>query len=63
MKAKYITVKKMSIKVNLTDKYSDLFVFFNGQHDFLIGERGEREKPSARAPPWAASANVSHHYA
>lgn len=43
MKAKYITIKKMMTKANIIDKYPDLLVFFNGQHDFLRGEKREME--------------------
>jgi hypothetical protein len=28
MKAKYITIKRMRTKANITDKYPDLLVFF-----------------------------------
>jgi hypothetical protein len=53
MMAKYITIKRMRTKVNLTDKYPDLPVFFfffcNGQHDFLRGERGKEGKTLGRS--------------
>jgi len=51
MIAKYIIIKRMRTKVNLTDKYPDLPVFFfcNGQHDFLRGERGKEGKTLGRS--------------